>query len=125
MIFVDSDIFLDTILIRMPHASFADKLLSLQSRENAIQLATSAHCLLNVYYFTRKANSSSFAKSVIADLMRTIKVFPVSDKHLEAAVTSSITDFEDAVQHAVAVSNHCDTIITRNLKHYNMRSCPF
>jgi len=123
MIFVDSDIFLDTILIRMPHAVSADQLF-FQNGKVGLQLATSAHCLSNVYYFARKTNNKDFAKSLIADLLKTIKVFAVEESHLIQASTSSISDFEDAVQHAVAVANNCRYLITRNLSDYKHAELP-
>lgn len=51
-------------------------------------------------------------------LLKLIKISPVNLSILQSAITSPITDFEDAVQHECAVAENLDAIVTRNLKDY-------
>ncbi|MBE7175922.1 MAG: PIN domain-containing protein [Mucilaginibacter polytrichastri] len=121
MIFIDSDIILDTALRRVPFAHFADELFN-QAKE--INLGTSAHCLLNVYYLGRRSFGSTATRGMIGNLIQQVRVFPVDESHLSTALVSRISDFEDAVQHAVAVANNCRYLITRNLSDYKHAELP-
>lgn len=55
-------------------------------------------------------------------LLKLVKICPVDSKNLQSALTSPITDYEDAVQHECAVSENLDAIVTRNAKDYKNAS---
>jgi len=47
-----------------------------------------------------------------------VKILPLTDDIIEAALTSHFTDFEDAVQYYTALTNDIPFLITRNTKDY-------
>lgn len=121
-LFIDSDIILDSVLKRPQFVEHANRVLRLIS--NDLICCTSSHCLMNVFYINRKAESNLIAKQKLSLLLDHLTVFDVTEAHLRSAVTSAITDFEDAVQHEVAKTYQCDYIITRNLPDYKHAELP-
>lgn len=122
-LFIDSDILLDAVLRREPYHDSALKVLSLVDLENH-SLCVSAHSLLNVYYFTRKLTNKSTAAKSIGLLEEKLHILPTNSAAIRSALSTTFTDIEDAVQHAIALANHCDIIITRNLKDYKASQIP-
>src|SRR5690606_2629752 len=122
-LFIDSDILLDAVLRREPYHDSALKILSLADLENHA-LYVSAHSLLNVYYFTRKLTNKSTAAKSIGLLEDKMHVLPTNGGAIRTALSTAFPDIEDAVQHAIALANHCDMIITRNLKDYKASQIP-
>ncbi|MBW4571066.1 MAG: PIN domain-containing protein [Tolypothrix carrinoi HA7290-LM1] len=53
---------------------------------------------------------------MFCDLLTTMQVCTVDRSILEAAISSSLPDFEDAVQLACAISENLNAIITRDPK---------
>jgi predicted nucleic acid-binding protein len=54
----------------------------------------------------------------VQETLAAFKVCVADHSVLRSALTSKITDFEDAVQEASARENGLDAIVTRNLKDY-------
>jgi len=122
-LFIDSDILLDAILLRVPYDDFAVKVLSLADKKEYM-LVASAHSLLNVYYFTRKiANKEAASKSLFL-LQTKHHIADTTKSAVTSALRSDFADMEDAVQHAVALENNCQIIITRNIKDYKKSTIP-
>ena len=55
-------------------------------------------------------------------LLKLVKICPIDSDNLQSAITSPITDYEDAVQHECAVAENLDAIVTRNIKDYKNAS---
>jgi len=87
-------------------------------------LCISAHSLLNVYYFTRKIAGKPAATKSVNLLESRLLVLPTTAEAIRTAITTAFTDVEDAVQYTIALANHCDIIITRNLKDYKYSQLP-
>lgn len=122
-LFIDSDILLDAILFREPHHDSALRVLSFVDKPNH-SLCISAHSLLNVYYFTRKIAGKPAATKSIDLLVDKLTVLPTDGAAIQAALNLTFADIEDAVQYAIALTNDCDTIVTRNLKDYKKSQLP-
>jgi predicted nucleic acid-binding protein len=119
-VFIDSDILLDAVLLRNPHCIFAIKLLSLDD----IDLCTSAHCLLNVYYHTRKSVGQEASKSKITLLEENLIILATDKEAIAKAFRSQFSDMEDAVQYYTALKNKCQAVITRNIKDFKLSELP-
>ena len=122
-LFIDSDILLDALLARQPHDTFAMEILSLADNAD-FALFSSAHSLLNVYYFTSKIAGKTAAKKSISLLEQRLNIVPTAKMAIRSGLVSDFTDFEDAVQYAIALENSCQIIITRNIKDYIKSSIP-
>ena len=122
-LFIDSDIVLDILLQREPFYVFGQKLLN-RCENKAIEISTSALVIANIYYIIAKALGRTEAIDNLKKLMKILKVLPFDEDCITLAMNSNFNDIEDAMQHFMAIQNHCDVIITRNLKHYKKSLLP-
>ena len=123
ILFVDSDVLLDVILIRKPHFNTSVEITELANDPNYM-LCASVHSLLNIHYAVKKVSGEKIARQSIAVLIRKLKVIKEDADTIEQAIDSNFSDFEDAVQYYAAISARADIIITRNTKDYKQASIP-
>ncbi len=117
-IFVDTDIIIDLLIDRQPHALSASVIFDLADKKK-LNICTSSLCLSNVHYITRKTLGDKQASEVIGELLKIIEVLSVSKIDISNAVESKFKDFEDAIQHSVATSDQdVNSIVTKNTKDY-------
>ncbi len=122
-LYIDSDIILDMLLQREPFYKFAEILV--QDRQiNQVHLSTSALVIANVNYLLTKKAGAARSKDAIRHVINLIDVLPFEKQAIEHALSSRFTDFEDAIQHHIAIKNNCDAIITRNIKDYKQATIP-
>lgn len=122
-VLLDSDVILDFLLARQPHFTNANAIWRAAS-DDLLDLFISAITPANVFYITRKATDIRVARQMIADLLETVVVCAVDGDVLRAALSSPMTDFEDAVQHASAVAAGVDVIVTQNVRDYRQATLP-
>lgn len=111
----DTNVLIDFLLDRAPHAEVASDLLSRVER-GGIQGLACANSFTTVFYLARKATGVEAARSYIADLLALLEVAPVTRTTLEDAGRSSVLDYEDAVVCAAASQVKADCVVTRNEK---------
>ena len=73
---------------------------------------------VNLFYHGRKIVGAAKIRQGIADLLKLVRVCPITQASLIQALALPFADFEDAVQHASAAENDLEAIVTRNLKDY-------
>lgn len=122
-IFVDADIFLDLLLDREPHAEYAAKIFDLSSQEH-FQIYTTAVIFSNIYYILNDVHKKTKVRDTLTELRTFVRIQNVDEKILDQALTSSITDFEDAIQYYAAVRLSAECILTRNKKDYRKSELP-
>lgn len=117
-IFIDTDVIIDLLIDRQPHAIAASILFDLADK-NELKVYTSSLCFNNVHYILRKELGDRKTRAVIGELLEIVEVLSVSGKDISNAITSEFKDFEDAIQHSVAISEKgINAIVTRNTKDY-------
>ncbi|HEX8422052.1 MAG TPA: PIN domain-containing protein, partial [Pyrinomonadaceae bacterium] len=114
---------LDVIAERVPFAAAASELLD-SSEQGLFEAYISGITPINIFYIARKAKSSTDLRQAIGRLLRAVRVCPVDHAVLVSALTSPISDYEDAVQHASAAAAGLDAIVTRNLDDYKNAVLP-
>ena len=67
------------------------------------------------YLVGRQTKSAETAIKAVAHLLELIEICPVNRGVLEQALAMGLSDFEDAVQVACAITFGLDAIITRDL----------
>ena len=72
----------------------------------------------NIYYIVRRVSDRRKARRAIVLLRQLFEVAPVDEDTLDRAISSSIKDFEDAIQWACASQVSANQIITRNTQDY-------
>ena len=117
-VFVDSDVILDLLLDRAPHATFAGRLFS-YAELGCFSLFTSTVSFLNVHYVASAQVGGRSSRKLIGKLRTLVGLLPVEESHIDAALGGENRDLEDAVQAACATDNRMDFLLTRNIKHYS------
>ena len=120
-VLIDTDVNLDFILLRQPFFVEASEIFT-RLGNGEFEANVSAITPINVFYFTRKEKGISGAQQAVRDLQISMKIIEINGTILQSALTSPITDFEDAVQHECAVAENLDAIVTRNTKDYKNSS---
>jgi predicted nucleic acid-binding protein len=117
-VFIDTDVIIDFLIDRQPHANHSSKIFDLADR-GKVEIYISALSVNNVHYVTRKILGSKKAKTVISELLKFVKTQGVGENDILEALTDDIKDFEDAIQHSSATRiEGIKAIITRNTKDY-------
>jgi predicted nucleic acid-binding protein len=114
-VLLDTNIILDFLLERQPFFTDADAVMQ-TIRSGQVQGYITATTLTDIFYIAKKSNKAQIAKQYVSDLLTTMQVCTVDRSILEAAISSSLPDFEDAVQLACAISENLNAIITRDPK---------
>ena len=114
---IDTDILLDLLARREPHAADAQRFFSrIEVRE--IEGFVTPVTFANLYYILRKLKSNREALRILSDLKHLLTILPVTQRTVENALESDFTDFEDALQYHAAIEGRLKFLITRNKKDY-------
>lgn len=122
-VFIDSDVILDVFAHRKPFFIESAKILSLCERHE-IQGYTTALVFANIHYLLNKMMSREITENHLRKLRIILDIIPLNRKHVDMALNSQFTDFEDALQHFSAEDQSIDRIITRNISDYKHSSIP-
>lgn len=110
---LDVNVVLDVLLEREPHSTPAVTLWRAIERGAAVGFLP-AHGLTTVWYLARRTRGPAFARRVVEELLSVFRAAAVDAPVLRRALALPLTDFEDAVCAACAVSTACDAIVTRD-----------
>ena len=111
---VDTNVVLDLLLDRTPHAMNAAQIFSFIER-NVIAGCLGTTTLTTIHYLATKVVGSQRARWEIRKLLRLFEVAPVNRAVLEAALEAKgFRDFEDAVLHEAARQANADALVMRN-----------
>lgn len=111
----DTNVVLDFVLDRSPHAAPA-ALLWAAAERNEIEAFLPAHGITTIFYLVARQHDQRFARRVLDDLLLVPSVAPVDGPILRRALALGWADFEDAVCAAAAEGVGCDAIISRDSK---------
>ncbi|WP_425389824.1 PIN domain-containing protein [Ekhidna sp.] len=121
-VLIDTDVLIDFLAERQPHADFAEQIFLVAAREE-ICLFTTGDILSNAYYVLRKIFSHSKILAKFSQLLRYMEVIDINKQVILNAISSGFRDFEDALQnYAAEHSGEIDIIVTRNVKDYKHSS---
>jgi predicted nucleic acid-binding protein len=119
----DTDVVLDLLLDRRPHAAAAGRLLSrVESGEISGYLCATA--VTTIHYLAAKVVGTRRARAEVQKLLSLFEIAPVNRAILEAALESGFSDFEDAVAHEAARHVEAQGIVTRNLRGFKRSAVP-
>lgn len=119
----DSDVLLDVLAQRQPFVIASAQALNTVTQEQ-VQGYVSAHAVTNTFYILRRQVGSEAARELISRLLQRIQVASVTKEVIQAALQSSITDFEDAVTSEAANTAGVEVIVTRNTSDFIASSVP-
>lgn len=120
-VFLDTNILLDLLLDRAPHAEAAESLLAVIEAGKA-QGFVSGITVSNLYYILHDLNKRKDPLPSIASLLSILEVVPTSKKILLDAMEHGFKDYEDGIQYASALTARCTHLVTRNTKDFRKAS---
>lgn len=116
-ILIDTNVALDYLMMREPFfkTSLEVLLLPPQKCEKFISVKQAA----DIFYLTRRSGKNhAEALSLLIKLSEIMRVTSLTNEDFANAITSGITDFEDALLAYCAKRHGIDYIITRNVKDF-------
>ncbi|MGZ5444759.1 MAG: PIN domain-containing protein [Thermoanaerobaculia bacterium] len=120
---LDTNVILDVLLDRDPHASVSSGLWAAVEEGRASGFVA-AHALTTIHYLVRKDRDARVARRVTTAILDVFHVAPVDGSVLSAALDLGWSDYEDAVTTAAAISAGCDLIATRNPRDFKESPVP-
>jgi predicted nucleic acid-binding protein len=119
----DTNVILDVLLARSPHAEVASHLLNLVDR-GKITGVLCATTVTTIHNLATKAVGRRQAGKLLHDLLEMFEVAPVDQEVLRRALDRGFPDFEDAVLHEAARAVAVAGIVTRNRKDFAEATLP-
>ena len=120
-ILFDTNVVLDAILRRQPHALVAAQLIE-YVRQGQIDGVLCATTVTTIYYFISQRFSETEAREHIRTLLDMFHIAPVRTDILQDALTSDLPDYEDAVIHESARRMGVEGIVTRDMRGFQNSS---
>src|ERR1700721_853449 len=112
-ILLDTNILLDVVLARKPHAEAAEALWERIEGRNA-EGRLAAHAVTPFYHLLSKQRDQIQARHAIPSLLQVFKVATVDGPVIHEALQMPGSDFEDCVTAAAAHRSGCAFIVTRD-----------
>lgn len=118
---VDSNVILDVLLDRKPHAAASARVWAAIETGKA-EGGLAAHAFTTIHYLVRRERGASVARRSVAALARVFRIVTVNDEVIRVALSLPGRDFEDNVTAASAHVAGFEAIVTRDTKGFS--GCP-
>ena len=123
-VLIDTNIVLDYLLEREPFLQDAEALFDAIASGKVVGYVT-ATTLTDIFYIARRQTRSiQLARQAVSTTLSVMVICAINREILEAAFTSGLDDFEDAVQIFCAISHGLDAIVTRDLEGFVSSAIP-
>ena len=119
----DTNVVLDLLLDRTPHALVAARLVTAVERKELAGLLC-ATSVTTLDYLIARAIGREKARGAIRALLRMFEVAAVTRAILEAALEIDVDDYEDAVLHEAGQGAEAEAIVTRNASDFKGATLP-
>ena len=119
----DTNVVLDVLLAREPHAGVTAQLFALVERDE-MQGCVCATTVTTIHYLAVRALGAKVAQKHLRQLLSLFGVAPVTGEVVTSALDLGFPDFEDAVVHEAARACGAAAIVTRNAKDFAKASLP-
>jgi predicted nucleic acid-binding protein len=122
-VLVDANVLLDVALDRGEFVTESKQVVA-WCQETTGSAVMAWHTVSNVYYVLRGARNDRFARRFISDMLRFGDIAGGDGEAIRRALALAMSDFEDALQVAAAMSAHAQWIVTRNATDYRGSPLP-
>ena len=125
IIFWDTNVLVDLLMVRRPFYDPASTILSM-SEENGWQIIVSSLSIMNANYICceRGKMPMDMWERKILGLSSLVSICSLGSDNILNSCFKGWSDFEDCVQYNCALQNQCDYIVTRNKKDFQLYSIP-
>ena len=123
-VLIDTCIIIDFLQKRVPFDEAAYRIMR-ASALNLFSGCITAKSVTDIYYLMhRHTHSDLESRMQLNNLLALVAVLDTSAEDVFHALSSNISDFEDAVMVETAIRNHLDCIVTRNIRDFTKSSVP-
>ncbi|MBA3961405.1 MAG: PIN domain-containing protein [Chthoniobacterales bacterium] len=122
-VLLDTDVLMDVALGRADFGPDSRALLAWCHQTPQASLIA-WHTVSNLFYLLSAARSAAFARSFLEGLLHFATIVSGGTDAVRNALAMRMSDFEDALQVAAAVSGEAQFIITRNVRDYRASLIP-
>ena len=122
-LFLDTNVVIDLLGERASFYPAAAKIATLADK-NEVELVVSALTYSTVYYVLAKFEPEKLVRQKIQKLKVIVETADLTDRIIEKGLSSTFTDFEDALQYYSANATNCTHLITRNGKDFKLSDIP-
>ncbi|MDO4962157.1 MAG: PIN domain-containing protein [Eubacteriales bacterium] len=123
-VLIDTCIIIDALQSRKPFDKDAEAVFLSVANRRCVGFLT-ANSVTDIYYLMHKAlHSQEETKKVLGVLFSLFEILDTCGIDCRKALTSDVSDYEDAVMIEAAARAEIDCIVTRNLKDYTGASMP-
>ncbi len=114
---LDTNVVLDVVLDRAPHASDAVRLLDAVAHGRAPGFLA-GHAVTTVHYVVERERDRTTASLAVQDLLSLLAIVELGAAEFQRALAMGLRDFEDAVQAAACLKVGADFLVTRNARDF-------
>ena len=121
-VLIDTCVIIDALQSRVPFAEAAQKIFLLSANKQFEGYIT-AKAATDIYYLThRLTHSDTETRKILSKLYTLFNLLDTTSLDCRKAISSGISDYEDAVMVETAIRSDMDCIVTRNVKDYEKSS---
>ena len=119
---IDTCVIVDALQIRNPFCEDAQKIF-LAAANRWFDGCITAKASADIYYLAhRTTHSDTETRKILAKLFALYDLLDTTAMDCRRAISSKMTDYENAVMVETALRSGCDCIVTRNLEGYKNAS---
>ena len=117
-VLVDTCVIIDALQSRVPFAEAAQKIF-IYSANKQFEGYITAKSVTDIYYLThRLTHSDSETRKILSKLFTLFHLLDTTSLDCRKAISSEISDYEDAIMVETAIRSEIDCIVTRNIKDF-------
>lgn len=123
-VIIDTCIIVDALQNRQPFCNDAQSIILLCANQQFDGTLT-AKTITDIYYLThRQTHNETRTREILMKLCILFKMADTTVLDIRNAISSDISDFEDAVMIETALRSSVDCIVTRNIKDFSKSLIP-
>jgi predicted nucleic acid-binding protein len=123
-VLIDTCVILDAIQAREPFSADAKAIFRAVANKWAVGCIT-AKAATDIYYLTHRCtHRDRDTRAILSKLYILFAVLDTAGMDVRQAISSGISDYEDAVMVETALRENIDCIVTRNVKDYKGATVP-
>jgi predicted nucleic acid-binding protein len=121
---IDTCVIMDVVQNREPFADDAKTIVRAAASKWFTGCMT-AKAATDIYYLTHRCtHSDKEARAVMSKLYILFELLDTTGMDVRRAISSNVSDYEDAVMIETAIREDIDCIVTRNTKDYSLSPVP-
>ena len=121
-VLVDTCVIIDALQSRVPFAEVAQKIF-IHSPNRQFEGYITAKSVTDIYYLIYLlTHSDAETRKILSKLFTLFHLLDTTSLDCRKAISSEISDYEDAIMVETAIRSEMDCIVTRNVKDYTKSS---